>query len=273
MENIEEFKKNINIIKRDFYKSWGDIYIQFGFNNSIFDIASVELKKEENIENIKKIYENKKSLLNKELGLISSIRENMPPANVIVNISKSEDEIWSNISKNTKNQIKKGKSKGLEFVILSKDNINEFYDLWYKTLFGKGLSIPGRKEYFQLYDYLKENKVGDIFAVKLDGKLVAGSICIYSGDILYYVYGASDRDAGNIGQHQYLKYQLFIWAKEKGFKKIDLLGVAPAWNKSHSLAGVSDFKNSLGGDYIQYLGNYDLVFSDKVYKIYNTLKK
>ncbi len=265
-------KKTFDIISRDFKKSWWDIFFQFWFINNIYSNPSYKLKDESELNKVKELYEEYKSFLNSKIWLIPSIRENMPPANVLVNLDKADDDIFNDISKNTKSQIKKWKSKWLNFEILNIEDLEKFYSLWYKTLDNKSIVIPGREEFNLLYEYITENNVWDIFIAKLDWDIVAGSVCIWDNDTVYYVYWASDRNAWNIWQHQFLKYNMFLWAKEKWFKNFDLLWVSPAWNNNHSLSWVSQFKNSLWWDYINYLWNYDLVFNDTIYKAYNMLK-
>lgn len=265
---------NLERIRRDFSKSWWDMFFQLWFINNVYKCKSSDLKDEDTLNVIKQNYNDVFNSFKENTWLIKSCRENMPPANVIVDIWISNDEIFAKLSKNTKAQVKKWKSKWLEFWIIKKSELEDFYLIWYWTSSWKWFSIPDKSLYYNLCDYIIDNDIWNIFVARIDWKIVAGSLVIFNPEtkVVYYLYWAADRNSWNIWQHQYLKYNLFIWAKENGYLYIDLLWVAPAWLETHSLSSVSKFKNSLWWDYINYLWNFDLVFNKKFYKFYSSIK-
>ncbi|UFX82639.1 lipid II:glycine glycyltransferase FemX [Candidatus Absconditicoccus praedator] len=267
------FSNELQNIKRQFGGDFGNILFQFGFTNIVDEARSSDMKDSVIVENIRNNQKKISSDITKKYNLKPSFRENMPPATVLIDLEKSEEEIWNEISKNTKQKIKKGKSKGLEFGIANKEDIEEFYNLWYTTLGSKGYSILPKKDYENLIHFCKNEEVGDLFLVKKDGKIVAGSICVYENDEVYYLYGAASREFGNIGQHHFLKYSLFNHLKTLGYRQFDLLGVAPAGDADHPLVSVSDFKKSLGGNFVQYVGNFDLVLSNFLYNVFEVSRK
>lgn len=86
-----------------------------------------------------------------------------------------------------------------------------------------------------------------MFISDLHGEPIAGNICLFYDQTIVYLYGFTDRKYTNMGGHHYLKYGMFEWARDHGFSHCDLMGGAPTGFPEHPLAGVSKFKESLGG--------------------------
>jgi len=57
----------------------------------------------------------------------------MPEATVIVDLIKSDEELYKSFSKSAKRNIRKAIKNDLYFKIADEKEIDDFYDLWYKT--------------------------------------------------------------------------------------------------------------------------------------------
>ena len=121
-----------------------------------------------------------------------------------------------------------------------------------------------------------ENKRGDIFVSHKDGEIHAGSICLYDEHRLIYLYGfgnSANKKLRNMGGHHFLKFKIFGYARERGCTYVDMMGGAPTGFDDHPLAGVSKFKESLGGIKIEQYGSYDIVLNSAVYGLYKGFLK
>jgi len=107
----------------------------------------------------------------------------------------------------------------------------------------------------------------------LDGEMIAGTICLFDGEFIICPYGFYDRNFNNIGVQHFLKFALFQWARAHNYVYVDTGGGAPTGFPEHELAGVTEFKESLGGEKIEYYGNYDVVVNIWLYKIFKWLYK
>lgn len=65
-----------------------------------------------------------------------------------------------------------------------------------------------------------------------------------------------------------MKFKLFSWARENGYKSVDTGGGAPTGFPKHPLASVSAFKESLGGTKTELYGSYDIVLNSILYRIF-----
>jgi lipid II:glycine glycyltransferase (peptidoglycan interpeptide bridge formation enzyme) len=198
----------------------------------------------------------------------------MPVSTVITYLGQSDEQFLEQMGQWCRQQIKKAKSKKLTFHIADDADRDEFYDVWQGVGSNKGFNVVPREEYDRLRHYLSTNKgslfynAWNLFVAKSEGKIVSGSIVIYDQDTLFYLYGGTDREFGNVGWHQYLMYQIMLWARDYGFSYFDLGGGAPTWYPHHPLANVSKFKEALGGTKVEYYGNFDLVFNPWLYRVF-----
>ena len=93
----------------------------------------------------------------------------------------------------------------------------------------------------------------------MEGKMIAGTICLFTEKMVYCPYGFYDREYNKIGVQHFLKYKLFSRAREHGYRSVDTGGGAPTGFPKHPLASVSAFKESLGGTKSELYGSYDIV--------------
>jgi lipid II:glycine glycyltransferase (peptidoglycan interpeptide bridge formation enzyme) len=100
-------------------------------------------------------------------------------------------------------------------------------------------------------------------ATTKDWDIVSWSICIFDKDskVVTYLYWATNRKFWNIWAHQFLKVEMFKWAKNTWFLWVDLLWSPSFVETSSPLWGVWRFKWSLGGTQIEYWWSYDLIFN------------
>ena len=241
-----DLMKELKNIKKQF-KSFKNIFFQLGFIN----------------EFSQPYYENRKKTQEylEKFNLKPSLKENMPLATVIIDLTLPEEEIYKNFSKSAKRNIKKAIKNNLIFITANKNDIDEFYNLWSSTAKLKWFNIYSKNTYIQLIEFLRENNCWDLYLAKKDNTIIAWSIELNFGNYSYYLYGATNRDSLKIWGHYFLKRELFKLLKRKWVKKVDLLWVSPLWFENHHLKWVNQLKHSFWGKHIEYWGNYDLPLS------------
>ena len=102
----------------------------------------------------------------------------------------------------------------------------------------------------------------------MDGEMIAGTICIFNDKMIYCPYGFFDRKFNTIGVQHFVKFKLFLRARENGYRAVDTGGGAPTGFPEHTLAGVSEFKESLGGTKSELYGSYDIVLNTCLYLVF-----
>jgi hypothetical protein len=268
LSNQEKVLTDIQYIKKTLASHWWDIFIQVGFVDTLCSYHSVDLKKIWYAQDIKnhRIYLEK--MLLDRFDLHTTVRENMPMANITIDCTLGRDVIQANFSTSCRTHIKK--AIGQKFYFESQasiQDIDDFFVLRQETMQQKWVHTITKSMYHALLDYLWEWNKWGLYVVKKNNTIVAGSICIIDGPVMLYLYGASDRSRGHTWGHHLLKSHLIQYAIARWCTLFDFFGAAPSWYDDHHLLGVSRFKESFGWNKTEYYGSYDIVTNKLLYQL------
>lgn len=111
--------------------------------------------------------------------------------------------------------------------------------------------------------------------------IIASLICTYSKTGAWSLYIGNDDTATYTGTVNRLYYEFIKDAYNQKYEYADLFGVVgDPHTKYKNLAGIYEFKRKVGGDYIEFIGEFDLINKKIWYKIlpillriYRTIKK
>ena len=109
----------------------------------------------------------------------------------------------------------------------------------------------------------------------------ASLICTYSKTGAWSLYIGNDEVASYTGTVNRLYYEFIKDAYENKYEYADLFGVVgDPKTKFKNLAGIYEYKRKIGGDYIEFIGEFDLInkpfwytILPKLLKIYRNIKK
>ena len=102
----------------------------------------------------------------------------------------------------------------------------------------------------------------------------ASLICTYSETGSWSLYIGNDDVATYTGTVNRLYYEYMKDAFEKGYEYTDLFGVVgDPHTKYKNLAGIYEYKRKIGGDYIEFIGEFDLINKPFWYNVLPTLLK
>ena len=104
--------------------------------------------------------------------------------------------------------------------------------------------------------------------------VVCSLICVYSAKGSWTLYIGNDSLGTKVSAINRLYYEAIKDAKENNYQFIDLFGtVGDPHTKFKNLAGLHEFKRKLGGEYIEFIGEFDLVNKKGWYLILPLLLK
>lgn len=102
----------------------------------------------------------------------------------------------------------------------------------------------------------------------------ASLICTYSSTGAWSLYIGNDEVASYTGTVNRLYYEFIKDAYDNGYEYADLFGVVgDPKTKYKNLAGIYEYKRKIGGDYIEFIGEFDLINKPIWYKILPVLLK
>ena len=280
VENILVLQKNLPLgrsmlysprVSKDQWSSVSDRFIEEiqrigNENSSIF--YRLELDSPESDSSLLRAHDLKKSF-----------EEMQPEHSLILDISKTEEEILAQMKQKGRYNIKIAKKNdiAIEYSTDRGEILDQFYGLYStmasrhgithrnKNYFEKLIEFLGEKDYARCYiATVKENKT------KIP---VAGAIATFYNGAAIYLYGGSADNFRNLMAPYILHWQMILDAKEKNCKKYDFFGIAPTEDPKHPWAGVTRFKRQFGGEEEHILGSYDLLLKPIEYQIFKVAEK
>ena len=172
--------------------------------------------------------------------------------------------------------------KGVEiFDETKREDLPVFYDLLRTTALRDGFRVRGLSYYETLWDELVPNGLGKLFLTKYEGQYLSGAFCFVLGDKCVYVYGASSNENRNVMPNYGMQWAMIGWAKGRGCTLYDFRGVSPKKKseadgdeegKDDHLSGLNRFKEGFGARYVEYMGEFDLVYNKPAYWLWTKAK-
>lgn len=190
-----------------------------------------------------------------------------------LDITKSEDEILSNMRKATRYEIKKAQKMGIRTEkTTDPKSIEKFYDIQIDTA-RRQKFVPFTLSYlFEQFKVFAENDNALLFNSYFENKLLAQAFVIFYGSEAVYHYGTGT-DLGRKYPGAYLiQWEAIKEAKQRGIKRYNFWGIAPLEKTSHRFAGISLFKRGFGGKDVEYLHAQDLIINYPKYILSYTIE-
>ena len=197
---------------------------------------------------------------------------------------RTEADLLASFKPQVRRNIKLGLEKhGVEVLTdLTRDDLVVFNDLMQVTGTRNGFR-PRPLSYFQtLWDNLVPAGMAKLFMTRYQGQILSGALCFIIGDKAWYVYGESSNEHRNVMPNYAMQWAMIRWARESGCVWYDFRGVSPRRRqegesaaeveKEDHLQGLNRFKEGFGTRYVEYVGEFDLVYNKAAYWLYTTGK-
>lgn len=261
-------RKELKRLKEKYEKEKWVMFIQLCFINEIIRFENCGQRSESFISDLREMRLNLRQQITQDFWLKLAFRENMPQANIVYDITKSDEDLMKDMNSGCKERIKKAIKKGVEFGIATPDQYDLFYEKWIELSGEKWFNIIPRDQYKKLIRYITQNNRWNLFTSHIEWDIVAGSICLYDEYRIIYLYGFANRAYQNIWWHHYLKFKIFGRARKNWMTYVDMLWWAPTGFPEHPLNWVSKFKESLWWTKIEQYWSYDLVINPFLYEVF-----
>ncbi len=215
-----------------------------------------------------------------------SSNEIQPKNTLILDITKSKEELLKEMKQKTRYNIRLAKRKELKIMNyelrmdnkkIFKEKFEEFWDLIEETSRRDKFASHSKDYYWKMLDSLGDGDIKEgnnpcrlqvrLYLAEYKNKIIAANIVLYFGDMAVYLHGASSNEHRNLMAPYLLQWQQITDAKKSGCKKYDFWGITIN-GKKKNWQGITKFKKGFGGYEKNYIGAYDLIFSNIGYRIY-----
>ena len=219
---------------------------------------------EKDLEEIEEICTGKKCIFNKiepsfgqdeslltKRGYVTSSFPLSPPSTMLIELEKSEEELWGNVSKSGKYSVNRARREGNNIKVTrdpKKSQLDKFYVLVKATGKRGKFYVQPYKDLLKKRDIFKE----DSFLIEVydsKGELVSAKVYFGWKGIATFLHGGTTK-LGRKGKGGYLlMWESILYFKKLGYKYIDLEGIDderfPVFTKNWG--GFSHFKEKFGG--------------------------
>lgn len=188
--------------------------------------------------------------------------------NVIMDISKSEQEIVSAFSQKTRYNIKLASKKGVYTKIENDEKgFNTFYKLLKETSKRHNFLIHPENYYKKILELFSQHSMVNIINAYYEDTPLASWMVLNYRKTMYYPYGASSEAHKNLMASNLVAWEAIRLAKSLNCETFDMWGATN--DRNNPWWGFTRFKLGYGGELVQYIDSYDFVINKPIYIIFN----
>lgn len=172
---------------------------------------------------------------------------------------KTTEELLADFHQKTRYNLRLAGRKGVEVSLCGKEAVPDFSRLMNITGERDGFGVRQASYFEGLLDHLGEH--ARLYMAYYEGQAIAGTLAIWYGDKVWYLYGASSNEHRRLMPNYLLQWRMIEWAVEKNCRIYDFRGVSGDLNPDSPLYGLYKFKRGFGGDFTEFIGELDLVLN------------
>ncbi|MFO7946344.1 MAG: peptidoglycan bridge formation glycyltransferase FemA/FemB family protein [Armatimonadota bacterium] len=190
-----------------------------------------------------------------------------------VDLTPSEDDLMAAFKSKWRYNIRLAERKGVEIhTDCSREDVGEFYRVLKTTADRQDFNVRAEEYFYHIWDLFIEPGMGTMMLGSYEDEIIAGVMTLTMGDRAWYVYGASSNEHRDRMPNHRLQWEMMRWAKSQGCTVYDMRGVAHKEDKDSPLYGLNRFKKGFNAEYVEYVGEWDLVYSPTFYALFNSLE-
>ena len=184
---------------------------------------------------------------------------------------KTHEEIFEAFHSKVRYNIRLAEKKGVKIRLGGKPDIKYFSELMNETGLRDEFVIRPPSYFEKMLDALGDNV--RLYIADYMGKPIAGAISVFYGDKAWYLYGASGNEHRNTMPNYLLQWEMIKAACQKKCDIYDFRGVSGDLSEDNPLYGLYRFKKGFNGEFTEFLGEAQLVFSPFYNKLVNKCDK
>jgi len=163
---------------------------------------------------------------------------------IIINLTKTQEELFSNINENCRKNIRRGEKKGLTFREIATDEFEKYLLLLKATRKKLKLGMPPVYPMFEVWKKYPHNI--KVFCIELNKEIIYAMTIFAAGDTITECAIAYNKAGRDLYAGDLMKWGVILWGKNNGFLAYDLAGV------SESEPKIFAYKQKFGGQLVTF---------------------
>lgn len=194
--------------------------------------------------------------------------------NFILDLTKSEDQLLKNMHPKTRYNIRLAQKHNVKVEErVDAEAFKIYLKLYFETTKRQGYHGHIENYHRKVWQTLRHADMARLLIAYYQLPLTAWMLLNFK-DTLYYPYGGSSKNHPEVMANNLICWEAIKLGKKMGLKKFDMWGaLGPNADTSDPWYGFHRFKQGYGGQLVEYIGTYDLVFDWPIYIIFTAIDK
>ena len=173
---------------------------------------------------------------------------------------RDEEQVLAGFNQQWRRNIRVAERAGVDVVRAGADDLSEFHRLYVETAVRDGFT-PRPLEYFQRMFRVFSHEDPDrirLYLARRDGRALAAATIVRLGSYAWCSHGASAAEGRPLRPSNALHWRIIQDCLADRMRVYDLRGIGDTLDPAHHLFGLLRFKTGLGGEAVEYAGEWDL---------------
>ncbi len=183
---------------------------------------------------------------------------------------RDEEQILAGFNQQWRRNIRLAQRAGVHVACVGSGWLPEFHRLYLETA-ARDRFTPRPLEYFQrMFDAFDEEDPERIrlYIARHGNEALAAATMVRVGSYAWYSYGASADQGREYRPSNALQWRMIQDCIADGMRVYDLRGISDTLDPEHHLFGLLRFKAGLGGEAVEYLGEWDYPINAALYRAF-----
>jgi peptidoglycan pentaglycine glycine transferase (the first glycine) len=198
---------------------------------------------------------------------------------VLIDLSRSEDELLASMKQKTRYNIHLAQKRGVTVRIGTLDDLPQLYRMYAETSVRDGFLIREESYYQAVWQKFMNNPpspfanqpFSEPLIAEVEGQAVGAVSLFYFAGQTTYLFGMSRDEHREKMPNHLLQWEAMRRGRALGCKTYNLWGAPNEFVESDDLWGVFRFKEGLGGYVLRTIGAWDFTPSPMFYKLYTEI--
>lgn len=184
---------------------------------------------------------------------------------MLLDLARPEEEIRAAMRREARHYLNVARRNGVAVEEGSPADLPLFFRLYRETAVRQRFLLRPWPYYRAVWEPLLAADRGRLFFARHSGDTLAGALIGHFGDRAWYLYGASRNKERDLRPNHLLQWEIMRWAQQRGCTTYDLWGAPDRPGPDDPMAGVYQFKRSLGATQQAWIGAWDYPVSRPLY--------
>ncbi len=188
-----------------------------------------------------------------------------------LDLTPSETELMAKMTSKTRYNTRLAMKKGVTVVEdSSEQGLEDYLKILEETTKRQAFYAHSPEYFRQMWQTFKDSNIMHILKASFENKILVVWILFVFDNVLYYPYGASSNQHRELMASNLMMWEAIRFGQQHNCQLFDMWGaLGPNPDPKDPWFGFHRFKRSYGGQLVEHIGTYDLVYNYPIYKIYN----